>query len=1552
MRMRKYKKLVIPGKKTTSSTAAPQTTTESHRPGRIFTTGGNSNGAPCYFPFVFNGKKYYKCYGRGRNAWCGTTFNYDKDQKWGFCSSDGISTSRKTTTETTTVLTTKPGSSPDLGDCQSRMPIIGGGECVFPFKYNGRTIWKCLGRGTQSWCSRTYDFDNDRDWGYCDLTNEIKCLTTVISTTSATSQTSTVSAKTQKITTRGIADESECVDTMPTYGGNSDGAPCVFPYVHGDRVYNTCQGPKTRAWCSTTYNFELDRKWGYCDFQKQINCTTLVTATPYVEICIPKLPTKGGNSKGKPCVFPYIYLNENHTECQVGAQRWCATTENYDNDKMWGICDFENEITCNMSTVDIITLTSPFVRTDSPTITNQWITPCVSVIPTFDGNSNNAPCHFPFLYAGEEFIKCDDSGIKPWCGTTYDYDADGKWGFCDFENAVNCSNTVFPTPTKQSTVSLRPVSVTDNCIPQIWTTDGVKCRFPFSYGGEEYNKCIEDIGYTWCATTYDFDYDDEWGYCDLESEVKCPTVSPSPELPVTKKPPSPEPPVTEKPGTKFSKSPTVSTTRGSGTDSCFPQIWTTDGVKCRFPFSYGGEEYNKCIEDIGYTWCATTYDFDYDDEWGYCDLESEIKCPTLSPSSEPPVTKKPPSPEPPITKRPGTKSTKSTTFSSTTGSGTDSCIPQIWTTDGVKCRFPFSYGGEEYNKCIEDIGYTWCATTYDFDYDDEWGYCDLESETKCPALSPSSEPPVTKKPPSPESPVTEKPGTKSTKSTTFSTTTGSGTDSCILQIWTTDGVKCRFPFSYGGEEYNKCIEDIGYTWCATTYDFDYDDEWGYCDLESEIKCPGVSPSSEPPVTKRPVTKSMKSTTVSTTRASGTDSCIPQIWTTDGVKCRFPFSYGGEEYNKCIEDIGYTWCATTYDFDYDDEWGYCDLESEIKCPGLSPSPKPPVTKRPVTKSTKSTTFSTTRGSGTASCIPQIWTTDGVKCRFPFSYGGEEYNKCIEDIGYTWCATTYDFDYDDEWGYCDLESEIKCLGVSPSPEPPVTKRPVTKSTKSTTFSTTRGSGTASCIPQIWTTDGVKCRFPFSYGGEEYNKCIEDIGYTWCATTYDFDYDDEWGYCDLESEIKCLGVSPSPEPPVTKRPVTKSTKSTTVSTTRGSGTASCIPQIWTTDGVKCRFPFSYGGEEYNKCIEDIGYTWCATTYDFDYDDEWGYCDLESEIKCLGVSPSPEPPVTKRPVTKSTKSTTVSTTRGSGTDSCIPQIWTTDGVKCRFPFSYGGEEYNKCIEDIGYTWCATTYDFDYDDEWGYCDLESEIKCPGLSPSTEPPVTKRRVTKSTKLTTVTERLIDDNSRKETEKCLPKMPTTDNSVCHFPFLYGGIEYNECYDGWCGTTYNYDEEALWGYCDFAREVKCKTSESHMLKTTPNAASTEEEYDYEYDSALTTTPSTTSTAVADDYDYYDRDYDNNDKESVETGECKITTIDGRECALPFLYSGTEYNECYDGWCSVTYNYDVDGLWGYCNPITEGNCAKKRKKREIDWALYSYVDQEENDYKGEKHIFLFIH
>ncbi|TSS35876.1 Lymphocyte antigen 75 [Bagarius yarrelli] len=65
--------------------------------------------------------------------------------------------------------------------------------------------------------------------------------------------------------------------TIHTSGGNSNGAPCTFPFLYNNTWHHSCLRPDeshTHAWCSTTENYDKDLKWGNC-LQYEEGCSTL-----------------------------------------------------------------------------------------------------------------------------------------------------------------------------------------------------------------------------------------------------------------------------------------------------------------------------------------------------------------------------------------------------------------------------------------------------------------------------------------------------------------------------------------------------------------------------------------------------------------------------------------------------------------------------------------------------------------------------------------------------------------------------------------------------------------------------------------------------------------------------------------------------------------------------------------------------------------------------------------------------------------------------------------------------------------------------------------------------------------------------------------------------------------------------------------------------------------------------------------------------------------------------------------------------------------------------
>ncbi|XP_029994803.1 matrix metalloproteinase-9 [Sphaeramia orbicularis] len=168
---------------------------------------GNADGALCHFPFIFEGKSYTTCTTEGRTdnlPWCGTTADYDKDKKYGFCPSE--------------LLYTFGGNA-------------GGAECVFPFVFQGKEYDSCTTEGRSDgyrWCATTDNFDRDVKYGFCPSRE-----------------------------TAVIGGNSE---------GEPCHFPFVFQGKSYDSCTSEGRGDG-KLWCSTTDDYDDDQKWGFCPDQ-------------------------------------------------------------------------------------------------------------------------------------------------------------------------------------------------------------------------------------------------------------------------------------------------------------------------------------------------------------------------------------------------------------------------------------------------------------------------------------------------------------------------------------------------------------------------------------------------------------------------------------------------------------------------------------------------------------------------------------------------------------------------------------------------------------------------------------------------------------------------------------------------------------------------------------------------------------------------------------------------------------------------------------------------------------------------------------------------------------------------------------------------------------------------------------------------------------------------------------------------------------------------------------------------------------------------------------
>lgn len=52
---------------------------------------------------------------------------------------------------------------------------------------------------------------------------------------------------------------------VSTTNDNGETNPCEFPFIYNGKEYSTCiTAERDHPWCSTTANYDTDKKWGYC----------------------------------------------------------------------------------------------------------------------------------------------------------------------------------------------------------------------------------------------------------------------------------------------------------------------------------------------------------------------------------------------------------------------------------------------------------------------------------------------------------------------------------------------------------------------------------------------------------------------------------------------------------------------------------------------------------------------------------------------------------------------------------------------------------------------------------------------------------------------------------------------------------------------------------------------------------------------------------------------------------------------------------------------------------------------------------------------------------------------------------------------------------------------------------------------------------------------------------------------------------------------------------------------------------------------------------------
>uniref|UniRef100_A0A8C5R691 Matrix metalloproteinase-9 n=1 Tax=Leptobrachium leishanense TaxID=445787 RepID=A0A8C5R691_9ANUR len=111
---------------------------------------------------------------------------------------------------------------------KTRFGNADGALCNFPFIFESQSYSTCTSAGRSDglpWCGTTSNYDQDKKYGFCPS------------------------------------------ELLYTYGGNSNGEPCVFPFTFLGDSYSGCtkEGRSDGyRWCSTTANYDTDGKYAFC----------------------------------------------------------------------------------------------------------------------------------------------------------------------------------------------------------------------------------------------------------------------------------------------------------------------------------------------------------------------------------------------------------------------------------------------------------------------------------------------------------------------------------------------------------------------------------------------------------------------------------------------------------------------------------------------------------------------------------------------------------------------------------------------------------------------------------------------------------------------------------------------------------------------------------------------------------------------------------------------------------------------------------------------------------------------------------------------------------------------------------------------------------------------------------------------------------------------------------------------------------------------------------------------------------------------------------------
>ncbi|XP_076134137.1 B-cell receptor CD22-like [Alosa pseudoharengus] len=120
--------------------------------------------------------------------------------------------------------------------------------------------------------------------------------------------------------------------------------PCVFPFRYGGKVYRDCttEGISLGPWCATTYNYDKDRKWRFCEDSPK---NTRVVSAPSGEITEGTRVTLTCMNEAYPPVHTYAWIKKSGAvELKSGKENTLTFGNIHSKDSGEYLCRAENRI--------------------------------------------------------------------------------------------------------------------------------------------------------------------------------------------------------------------------------------------------------------------------------------------------------------------------------------------------------------------------------------------------------------------------------------------------------------------------------------------------------------------------------------------------------------------------------------------------------------------------------------------------------------------------------------------------------------------------------------------------------------------------------------------------------------------------------------------------------------------------------------------------------------------------------------------------------------------------------------------------------------------------------------------------------------------------------------------------------------------------------------------------------------------------------------------------------------------------------------------------------